>query len=211
MKTSSVVEQPLRPGGLALTAHALALCNLPRDARVLDLGCGIGATLGYLDAEHRLAGFGLDASLEKLSRARLNNPGLSLIQSIAETLPLADSSVDVIFAECTLSLFDADAALRECARVLKRDGYLIVNDMYARDEAGIAALRQLPAESCIHNAMSQAQITTQLNAHNFRIIAWQDQSPTLKNFSAPTLSFDSFLAASRAKLGYYLLVARNSD
>jgi arsenite methyltransferase len=208
LKINDVVEQPLRPGGLELTAHALALCELPRDARVLDLGCGIGTTLDYLNAEHRLIGFGIDASLEKLSYARLNNPRLSLIASIAEKLPMADSSVDAIFAECTLSLFDADAALRECKRVLKRDGYLIANDVYARDEAGIAALRQLPAESCINNAMSQAQITTQLNAHGFRIIAWQDQSPTLKKFTTLSLSFDSFLAASRAKLGYYLLVAQ---
>jgi SAM-dependent methyltransferase len=201
----------LRPGGLALTAHALALCDLPRDARVLDLGCGIGTTLNYLNAEHRLAEFGIDASLEKLSHARLNNPGLALIQSIAEQLPMTDASVDAILAECTLSLFDANAALRECKRVLKRDGYLIANDVYARDEAGIAALRQLPAESCINNAMSQSQIVAQLEAHGFRIVTWQDQSPTLKTFTAPSLSFDSFLAASRAKLGYYLLVAQKIE
>ena len=30
----------IRPGGLALTDRALALCQLPAGARVLDVGCG---------------------------------------------------------------------------------------------------------------------------------------------------------------------------
>jgi len=206
------VEQSLHPGGLALTAQALAWCNLPRDARVFDLGCGAGATLNYFAAEYGLRSFGIDASLENLLCAR--HPGIA--QAIAERLPIAAKSVDAIFAECTLSLFDFDAALRECARILTPNGYLIANDLYARDKAGIPALRELPAELCISSAMSQTQIIAQIHAHGFRLLAWQDHSDTLQNFATqsiwnPTNSFDAYLAAARAKIGYYMLIARKNS
>ena len=47
-------ERVFRPGGLALTERAVRFANLKADAKVLDLGCGTGASVRYL----RTAGVG---------------------------------------------------------------------------------------------------------------------------------------------------------
>ena len=44
----------LRPGGLELTDRIVALARLPRGARVLDVGCGSGATVAHLADRHGL-------------------------------------------------------------------------------------------------------------------------------------------------------------
>ena len=38
----------MRPGGLELTGRAVTLCDFPSDARLLDVGCGMGSTVEYL-------------------------------------------------------------------------------------------------------------------------------------------------------------------
>jgi arsenite methyltransferase len=57
-----VTGEAIRPGGLALTERAMALCALPAGARVLDVGCGAGATVEYLIARRRLTAAGADPS-----------------------------------------------------------------------------------------------------------------------------------------------------
>ncbi len=154
----AVADQAMRPGGLAVTRQALALCELPPGARLLDVGCGAGATLHYLGAECRLARLGVDASLKLLRRARQNDLVLPLAQARGEHLPFAGETIDVLLSECTLSIFDTGQALAEWGRVLKRGGHLMVSDVYVRNPEGVAALRQLPPGSCIREAMPQAQI-----------------------------------------------------
>ncbi len=58
----SVTGPTIRPGGLTLTERAFAFCSLPERARVLDVGCGVGATVEFLCREH-LGAFGVDTSL----------------------------------------------------------------------------------------------------------------------------------------------------
>ena len=40
--------ETLRPGGFKLTEQAVDFCALNEQSRVLDLGCGMGATASYL-------------------------------------------------------------------------------------------------------------------------------------------------------------------
>lgn len=214
----SVPGQVMRPGGLAVTERALAFCDLPPGANFLDIGCGAGATLQYLAHRFEASTFGLDVSATLLLRAKHTGSQASFTQAQSEYLPLAGESMDAIISECTLSLFKADMALRECMRVLKSGGFLIVSDLYARHEEGIAALRQLPPGTCIQTAMSREQIATKIEGCGFEITVWKDCSDQMKGSVACTLaqaaaidSFDLFLAAARAKLGYYFLVARKVD
>jgi arsenite methyltransferase len=87
-----VTGATIRPGGLALTRRAVALADLPAGARVLDVGCGAGATLDYL-AGLGLRATGIDPSAklleqgtaEKLTRA------YPFTQGRGETLPFAAS------------------------------------------------------------------------------------------------------------------------
>ena len=211
----SVPEQVMRPGGLTVTEQALACCDLQADMRVLDVGCGAGATLRHITAKYGAMGVGVDVSAELIARARQTSPQLSWMRSRSETLPFANESMDVVLSECTLSIFEMDKALGECARVLKRGGYFVVSDLYARNENGTEALRQLPRGTCIGAAISQNQILAKIEQCGLRVEVWQDVSEKLKEFSICTLTtaaqvdpFDLHIAAAKAKLGYYFLIAR---
>jgi ubiquinone/menaquinone biosynthesis C-methylase UbiE len=210
-------EQVMRPGGLTVTEQALSFCDLQSGARVLDIGCGAGATLRHITAEHGFIGFGMDVSGELLSRARGNDSSISFAQAQSEHLPVASESMDLILSECTLSIFEMESALSECARILKRGGYFLVSDLYARNENGADALRQLPRGTCISAAISQNQILRKIQNCGFQVEVWQDVSEKLKEFSLCTLTtaaqvdpFDLHIAAAKAKLGYYFLVAKKS-
>ncbi len=90
--------------------------------RVLDLGCGSGV---YLEKFGNNS-IGVDASIVNLRRLRSKElPGLRA--DICRRLPFQEGSFDVVFCSHILehvsSPFDL---LKECRRVLKNDGIIIV-------------------------------------------------------------------------------------
>ncbi len=126
----------LRPGGLELTDRVVDLARLPRRARVLDVGCGSGATVAHLADRGGLTPVGVDASPAQLARARAARPDLDFVAGRAQDLPFAPGSFDAVLAECVLStLPDASAALSEMVRVLARGGCVVVTDLYDRGDA----------------------------------------------------------------------------
>lgn len=219
----------LRPGHLTLTRRLLEACDLPPGAVVLDIGCGLGATVEVLSAQYRA--FGLDISAKLLARGRSARPALSLVRAAGELLPFADQTLDAVFCECCLSIVSsADSVLDECARALKPGGRLVISDLYARDPAGAADLRCLPFVSCLRGAMTQDDLFTRLGQHGFDVILWEDQTNALKAFTAQLLfahgSIEQFWcsalgaanadpaqvrrAVAQSKPGYFILIAQRS-
>lgn len=174
----------LRPGGLALTEHALELCSFPADAVILDVGCGPGITLSRIAALGARA-FGVDPSAMLLECGRAREPHLPLIRAIAEHLPVKDNWADGVLCECALSVTSTPAAaLTEFHRVLKRGARLILSDVYARDPAGIGALRRLPLECCLQGALDASELTEKLRGLGFEIQRWEDHSDLFARFTA---------------------------
>jgi ubiquinone/menaquinone biosynthesis C-methylase UbiE len=225
-----VVGDTIRPGGLALTDRALEFCALPIGARVLDVGCGPAASIEHLRVKHQLNVVGLDP-LEMFLRLGLRrDPSLQLIQSPGEHLPIAAGQFEAVLTECSVSVMrNSDRALAEFWRVLRSSGYLILSDIYARNPAGVAALQQLPIDSCLCGARPQSEIIDRVEKHGFEVKLWEDHTKALNVFAAQLIwsngslqqfwgrttsqtdTMDVQMAIAQAKPGYYLLIAEKTD
>lgn len=166
-----IAGETLRPGGLALTERALAACRFPSRARILDLGCGPGATLSRL-READLCAVGLDASSLFAAEAAAIAPAL---QGRGQALPFRDGCLDGVFCECVLSASgDAEACLTEIARVLRPGGMLMLSDLYLRQgDAPAAGL------GCVAGAVTPEAQTQRLIAAGLTPLLFEDHSRLL--------------------------------
>ena len=226
----AVTGPTIRPGGLSLTERALAFCCLPDRARVLDVGCGVGATVEFLRRERHHAAFGVDTSSLLLKEGIEKEPNRALLQGTAEKLPFPAQCFSAVFCECALSLFDDPvSALNEVARVLDTGGYLIISDVYARVPDEASSLQKLPVYCCIKGAVGRRQIVAMIEESGLSLVLWEDHSPMLKQLAAQLVfsygSLNAFWATTcseglpeaisesveRARPGYYLLIARRKE
>ena len=99
------------------TMQALARL-VPEGSRVLDLGCGDGSMLDYLQRERGCSGYGIeisDANVLACVRRGVNVIQLNLDEGLAM---FGDASFDVVLQIDTLQhLRNAEVMLRETARV----------------------------------------------------------------------------------------------
>jgi SAM-dependent methyltransferase len=118
---------------------------------VLDLGCGAGTDL--LIAAH-MAGsggraIGVDMTGAMLERARASAAEMGLAnvelhQSLIESLPLEDASVDVVISNGVIDLVpDKDAVFDEIDRVLRPGGRLQVADVIIHTEVSEDARKRI--------------------------------------------------------------------
>jgi SAM-dependent methyltransferase len=112
-------------GRLRLVA-ALAADDLRRPGRVLDVGCGAGATLRWLLDEGHDA-VGVDSSPVSLEHAARLVPAEVLHRGDALHLPFVDASFDGAFLLDVLEHLDDAAALSEVRRVLRPGGWLMIS------------------------------------------------------------------------------------
>jgi len=116
--------------------------RVPRNARMLDIGCGNGALLSAF-APVIGEGIGVDASAGMISYAERNNSKHSHMRFAkvdGPILPLEDASVDTVTSLLSFRYLDWDPLLREIRRVLVPGGRLLIVDMVAVPPT----LRELP-------------------------------------------------------------------
>jgi tocopherol O-methyltransferase len=122
--------------------HEVAeFAEIPTGARVLDSGCGIGAAAIMLAAERDCAVTGITLSEEQVRRAtdKATAAGVADRASfrLADALRtgFADATFDVVLALESCELMpDKAAFLRECHRVLRPGGRLVVATWCSRDD-----------------------------------------------------------------------------
>jgi SAM-dependent methyltransferase len=97
-------------------------------ARILDVGCGTGGMHACLRDRGRI--FGVDASDLAISFARRRGSA-TLCRATLPDLPFRDGSFDVVTVFDVLyhrRVEDVERAARECFRVLRPSGVLVVTD-----------------------------------------------------------------------------------
>ena len=209
-----------RPGGPELTRRALELaarrCGLAPGARLLDLGCGPGASLELL-AGLGYRPLGLDrrthAAWAKRAAGAERSPAVIFLQGDAACPPLADNSVDGVLSECVLSLLpDPLDALRGCRRTLRPGGALLLSDLFRHGdmlEEGGASLAP-PESGCLAGARSRAVWEGLLVRAGFVPRCFEDHRRALVEMAARLLWYgaDAAQPFGRGAVGYGLWIAQ---
>jgi ubiquinone/menaquinone biosynthesis C-methylase UbiE len=110
--------------------------------RALDLGCGAGLSTRVLQARASEV-IGLDPSPSMACWAKKFVPGAEFVVGVAEAIPLGNETVEFVTAAGSLNYADPGNFFRETARVLKKEGRLLVYDFEPgrsfRDAPGLDA------------------------------------------------------------------------
>jgi len=150
-----------RSYGTAEWMMELALADARRDqweeARgpsVLEVGIGTGASLRHHRSDARVTAIELSPEMMRLAVDRARRMGSSVMLRLGDVqaLPFHDRSFDDVVATCVFCCVpDPVRGLRECRRVLKPGGRLILLE-HTRSELPLlgAALRALDSFSCKH-------------------------------------------------------------
>ena len=110
--------------------------------RVLEVGMGSGLNLPFYDARRVTKVWGLEPSPEmsKMASAAVEAVAFDVefVSAGGEQIPLDSESFDTVLMTFTLcTIPDAEHALREIARVLKRGGQLLFCEHGAAPDAGV--------------------------------------------------------------------------
>jgi ubiquinone/menaquinone biosynthesis C-methylase UbiE len=111
---------------------ALENLSLTQNPEILDLCCGAGQTTKLL-VEYSTKVTGLDVSPVALARAKHNVPQARYVEGLAQKMPLADHSFDLVHSSAAMHEMTATELkeiFREVYRVLKPNGIFAFADFH---------------------------------------------------------------------------------
>ena len=161
-----------------------ALAELHEGEVVLDLGSGGGIDVLLSARRVGPAGkaYGLDMTDEMLALARENQrkagvENVEFLKGDIESIPLPDSSVDVIISNCVVNLAaDKRKVIAEAFRVLKPGGRFAVSDVVVRGEVPAAVRSSMELwVGCVAGALTEQEFHSLLWETGFQHI---DIEPT---------------------------------
>lgn len=220
----------LRPGKFDITEKAMEIWNLPKGARVLDVGCGDGTALEYVQDKYGFNMTGIDMSLKAINEGKERNKDLDLRLADGEFLDdFSSFTFDGIMMECSLSLINLpDEALHEAYCVMKKGGRLFISDLYIKKPdpkmvkaVAIEAARQakLPHQEgdCekdeqrfvnfrYEGAFLKEQLIRYMEDEvGFKVKVFEDRSPDLDTYVGEKIlqegSLDTCVTACKGKKG----------
>lgn len=190
------------PGGLELTERMIRMAELKSGAKVADIGCGCGLSLGLMRERYGLDAAGVEPDPQTNTLA-----GCPVYRGSAERLPFEDQAMDALLCECVLSLTDDRTnALKELRRVLKNGGILMLSDLYSRLD-----------KSTDPGLPTKEEIITQTEAAGFTVLSLEDHTKALTEMVVQAIMNDQDIQSlcekdcqelKRQKCGYYMLLAR---
>jgi arsenite methyltransferase len=190
----SCEELAAAPAGANLglgCGNPLALASIKPGETVLDLGSGAGfdafLAAGRVGPTGRV--IGVDITPEMIEKARANTAAgryanVQFRLGDIESLPVEDSSVDLVISNCVLNLVpDKPKAFREIVRVLKRGGRVAISDIVL-DGPLPAALEGSEDGycSCVSGAIGRQEYVAALAAaglEEVQVVSEADAAPLL--------------------------------
>jgi SAM-dependent methyltransferase len=146
---AAVPDESVR--SFAGVANPFSLGRIDRGQVVLDLGCGAGTDLliaaQMVGPEGRAIGVDMTPSMLARADASAREMGLGnveLHESLIESLPIEDASVDAVISNGVIDLApDKDAVFGEIDRVLRPGGRLQIADVVIKTEVSEDARKRI--------------------------------------------------------------------
>ena len=220
-----------RPGGFEVTDKALEKANYKMGSRILDIGCGEGDTVDYLN-RMGLEAEGIEINLAKIDAAKKSFPDINVKFGDGTFLDdYMSYTFDGVVMECSLStMIQPDETLHETYCVLKRGGRLIITDYYEIDPdpqqvkaVAIEAARQarLPhnegdcdagtpshfTDFCFEGAFYKEPLIRMIEDElGLHILAFEDAGEVGTDDIYTNVKTE--IGGKKRKLGYFILVAQ---
>ncbi|OQY70217.1 MAG: hypothetical protein B6D44_16250 [Ignavibacteriales bacterium UTCHB2] len=162
--------------------------NFPKNASILEVGCGRGALLEYLRAKKFVNVLGVDISKEQIELAKSKN--LNAIESdVLSFLKNSDSKYDIIFAIDIIEHFD------------KKELIELFNALYNKlNENGVVIIQTPNGQAMLPGRIIYGDLThltiftpgslTQiLRVANFKEFTFYEKGPVMKNIKGIIRTF----------------------
>ena len=166
-----------KPGEFRITKKAIDNRKLPKGAEILDIGCGLGETMEFLQKEYGYVCSGIDISMERVKEAKQRNPELNISYGDGEFLDAFSSyTFDGVTMECVLSVIKIPAeALHEAYCVLKKGGKLFISDLYIKDpDPGFVTAHKIEAERQSKKPHAEKECSTDCeDEHRNRLVSFR--------------------------------------
>ena len=222
-----------RPGGFTVTDRALEIADYKMGSRVLDIGCGEGDTVDYLN-KMGLKAEGIDINLAKIDTAKKQFPDIDVKFGDGGFLDdYMSYTFDGIMMECSLSTFpQPDEALHEAYCLLKRGGRLIITDYYEKEPdpqqvkaIAIEADRQsrIPHQEgdceagtvshftdfCFEGAFYKEPLIRMIEDElGMRVMAFEDRTDDMADGERMYTKVKTEVGGKNRSIGYFILVAQ---
>lgn len=168
-RLASSWDKEVTPETLECLGNIIKELNINPGSRVLDIGSGTGIILPFLieaiGGKGRIIALDFSAEMLYQAKAKAFNPVVDFIQSDVTTIPLHDNYVNLAICNSAFPHFsNKSAALKEIARVIKRNGQLVICHTASRDKinqlhqsiGGAVSADLLPDESRLRELTEQA-------------------------------------------------------
>ena len=198
--------------GRDATLELLALSDVGRDARVLDVGGGIGGSARVLAsaADCRVTVLDLTEEYVRTGRELTRRVGLServaFVHGDALHAPFDSGAFDVVWTQhATMNVADKPAFYREVRRLLRPGGRLAMHEILAGPVQPIRFPVPWASDPAISHLLSAERLRELLGALGFQALVWEDQSAESLEFNRRRLAAATTAPAPPA-LGLHLLL-----
>lgn len=158
------------------------LTLLPKNAKILDVGCGVGVDAGYM-ASKGFEVVGIDLSKEMLKLAKQKFPKIDFRKQDIRKLDFPPNSFDGILASCSLIHIpkkDVPALLNKFHNMLKENGVIYTALQGGKSEEIFVNEPFKPDEKLFLNIISFDEIKNLLVNAKFSIVKKYERQPKSK-------------------------------